>query len=302
MKGGGPAFTRIVKDFEQLVLVSRECLCDKGEGGEVDSQAIIEVKDQAFEIPPHGFNYHGTVSKKTDWQSVTKPTHFHPLTTTYSYSVNLSDHFDYHIAFLCCHVKSGSHWKRHSWSDDLILWPTPGLLSGDSPYSHLIWITTRSCSLSHSKPYLAFGHPREVSVSFSHSTTYSLLPYMIIAQTLCHPVRRQSQFRHAHLVDALLSSLHSLWLVIITRHVLIIVSLFGTHLWLYILHWGGAWILTLCLHPKSSVQLKAYSLLIYLLLLLALLLLTLPLPFATGVVTWSSLWSISAKCRMAGLR
>ena len=131
------------------------------------------------------------------------------------------------------------------------------------------------------KPYLTLGHPQEVSVSFSHSTTYSLLPYTIVAQPLCHPVRRQSQFRHTHLVDALLSSLHSLWLVIITKHVLIIVSLFGMHLWLYILHWGGARILTLCLHPKSSVQLKAYSLLTYLLLLLILWLLTSPLPFAT---------------------
>ena len=52
---------------------------------------------------------------------VTKPTHFHPLTTTYSYSLNLSNHFDYHITFLCYHVKSGSHWKGRSWSDDLIL-------------------------------------------------------------------------------------------------------------------------------------------------------------------------------------
>ena len=102
-----------------------------------------------------------------------------------------------------------------------------------------------------------------MSVSFSHSMTYSLLPYTLYAQSLCHPVRRQSQFRHAYLVDALLSSLHSLWLVIVTKLVIIIVSLFGTHLWLYILHWGGACILTLCLHPKSSVQLKAYSLLTY---------------------------------------
>ena len=132
------------------------------------------------------------------------------------------------------------------------------------------------------KPYLTPGHPREVSVSFSHSMTYSLLPYTVVAQTLCHPVRRQSQFRHSHLVDALLSSLRSLWLVIITKHVLIIVSLFGTHLWLYILHWGGAQVLTLCLHPKSSVRLKALLLPPYLLYLLTLWLLTSPLPFATG--------------------
>ena len=131
------------------------------------------------------------------------------------------------------------------------------------------------------KPYLAFRHPREVSVSFSHSTAYSLHPYTLAAQTLCHPIGRQSQFRHTHSVDALLSSLHSLLLVIITKHVLIIVSLFGTHLCLYILALGGARILTLCLHPKSSVRLKAYSLLTYLLLLLILWLLTSPLPFAT---------------------
>ena len=51
---------------------------------------------------------------------VTKPTRFYPLTTTYSYSTNLSDHFDYHITFLCYHVKSDSYWKGRSWSDDLI--------------------------------------------------------------------------------------------------------------------------------------------------------------------------------------
>ena len=118
------------------------------------------------------------------------------------------------------------------------------------------------------KPYLPFGHPREASVSFSHSTAYSLHPCTFAARTLCHPTGGQSQFRHTHSVDALLSSLRSLLLVIVTIHVLIIVSLFGTHLCLYILALGGARILTLCLHPKSSVRLKAYSLLTYLLLLL----------------------------------
>ena len=39
--------------------VSREHLHDKGEGGEVDSWAVIEVKHQAFEVPPHCFNDHG---------------------------------------------------------------------------------------------------------------------------------------------------------------------------------------------------------------------------------------------------
>ena len=86
------------------------------------------------------------------------------------------------------------------------------------------------------------------------------------------------------MVDALSGSLHSLLLVIITKHVLIIVSLFGMHLWLYILHWGGACILTLCLHPKSSVQLKPLLLPLYLLYLLTLWLLTLPLPFATPLL------------------
>ena len=131
------------------------------------------------------------------------------------------------------------------------------------------------------KPYLAFGHPREVSVSFSHPTAYSLHPYALAAQTLCHPIRRQSQFRHTHSVDALLSSLHPLLLVIITKHVLIIVSLFGLHLCLYILALGGARILTLCLHPKSSVRLKTLLLLHHLLYLLTPWLLTSPLPFAT---------------------
>ena len=131
------------------------------------------------------------------------------------------------------------------------------------------------------KPYLAFGRPREGTVSFSHTTTYSLLPYAIAARTLCHPIGRQSQFRHTHSVDALLSSLHSLLLVIITRHVLIIVSLFGMHLCLYILALGGARILTLCLHPKSSVRPKALLLPHYLLFLLTLWLITSPLPFAT---------------------
>ena len=120
-----------------------------------------------------------------------------------------------------------------------------------------------------------------MSVSFSHSTTYSLLPCTVIARTLCHPVGRQSLFRHAHSVDALLSSFRSLLLLIITKHVLIIVSLFGTHLCLYILTLGGAHILTLCLHPKSSVRLKTLLLLHYLLYLLTLWLLTSPLPFAT---------------------
>ena len=83
-------------------------------------------------------------------QFVMKPTHFYPLPTTYSYSTNLSDHFDYHIAFLCYHVKSGSCWKGRSWSGDLISLPTPWLLSGDSPHSHLIWVTTRSYPLPHS--------------------------------------------------------------------------------------------------------------------------------------------------------
>ena len=46
-------------------------------------------------------------------------------------------------------------------------------------------------------------------------------------------------------------------------------------------HLGGRWILTLCLHPKSSVQLKAYLYFYYLLLLFILWLLTSPLPFAT---------------------
>ena len=109
------------------------------------------------------------------------------------------------------------------------------------------------------KPYLAFRHPREVSVSFSHSMAYSLHPYTLFARTLCYPVGGQSQSRHAHSADALLSSLRSLLLVIVTKPVLIIVSLFGMHLCLYILALGGACILTLCLHPKSSVRLKAYS-------------------------------------------
>ena len=110
-----------------------------------------------------------------------------------------------------------------------------------------------------SKPYQALGHPREVSVSFSHSTTYSLLPYTITAQTLCHPVGRQSQFRHDHSFDALLSSLRSLWLVIITKHVLIIVSLFGTHLWLYILHWEEL-LSSLCVcTPNPVCDLSLYS-------------------------------------------
>ena len=133
------------------------------------------------------------------------------------------------------------------------------------------------------KPYLAPGRPREMSVSFSHSMTYSLHPDTLGTRTLRHPIGRQSQFRHAHLVDALSGSLRSLLLVIITKHVLIIVSLFGTHLWLYILHWRGAHILTLCLHPKSSVRLKPLLLPLYLLYLFTLWLLTLPLPFATKV-------------------
>ena len=118
----------------------------------------------------------------------------------------------------------------------------------------------------------------------SHSTAYSLLPYAINTQTLCHPVGRRSHFRHAHSVDTLLSSLRSLLLVIITKHVLIIVFLFGTHLCLYILALGGARILTLCLHPKSSVRLKPLLLPHYLLYLLTLWPLTSPLPFATAII------------------
>ena len=124
-----------------------------------------------------------------------------------------------------------------------------------------------------------------MSVSFSHSMAYSLHPYTLAARTLCHPIGRQSQFRHAHSVDALLSSLHSLLLVIITKHVLIIVSLFGMHLCLYILALGGARILTLCLHPKSSVRPKALLTPHYLLYLLTLWLFTSPLPFATGFIS-----------------
>ena len=35
---------------------------------------------------------------------VTKPTHFYLFSTLYSYSTNSSDHFAYHIVFLCYHV------------------------------------------------------------------------------------------------------------------------------------------------------------------------------------------------------
>ena len=184
--------------------------------------------------------------------TVTKPTHFYPLTTTYSYSPNLSDHFDYHIAFLCYHVKSGSYWKGRSWSDDLIMTHSWAPVRRQSLFPSYLSYNTFLPPFPF-KPYLTLRHPREVSVSFSHSTTYSLLPCMVIVQTLCHPIGRQSQFRHTHSIDALLSSLHSFLLVIITKRVLIIVSLFGMHLCLYILALGGARILTLCLHPKSSV-------------------------------------------------
>ena len=44
---------------------------------------------------------------------------------------------------------------------------------------------------------------------------------------------------------------------------------------------GRTMILTLCLHPKSSVRLKPYLLHLYLLFYLLVWLLTLPLPFAT---------------------
>jgi len=44
MKGSGPALVSIAMDLQQLVPVPREHLRDKGEGGKVNSQAIIEVK------------------------------------------------------------------------------------------------------------------------------------------------------------------------------------------------------------------------------------------------------------------
>ena len=135
------------------------------------------------------------------------------------------------------------------------------------------------------KPYLAFRHPQEsISLLFPLHGILSTTPTFATC-TLCHPVGRQSQFRHTHSVDALLSSLHPLLLVIITKHVLIIVSLFGMHLCLYILALGGACILTLCLHPKSSVRLKTLPLPLYLLSLLTTWLLTSPLPFATYYTT-----------------
>jgi len=45
MKSGSPALARIIKDPQQLVPVSRERLCDKGEGSKVNSWVIIEVKN-----------------------------------------------------------------------------------------------------------------------------------------------------------------------------------------------------------------------------------------------------------------
>ena len=53
---------------------------------------------------------------------------------------------------------------------------------------------------------------------------------------------------------------------------------------------GRTMVLTLCLHPKSSVRLKAYLYLYYLLLLLILWLLTSPLPFATVEACWLEVW------------
>jgi len=44
MKGSSPALASIVMDLCELVPVPRERLCDKGEGGKVNSWAIIEVK------------------------------------------------------------------------------------------------------------------------------------------------------------------------------------------------------------------------------------------------------------------
>jgi len=44
MKGSGLALASISMDLQQLVPVPRECLRDKGEGGKVNSRAIIEVK------------------------------------------------------------------------------------------------------------------------------------------------------------------------------------------------------------------------------------------------------------------
>jgi len=43
-KGSGPALASIAMDLQQLVPVPRERLRDKGEGGKVNSQVIIEVK------------------------------------------------------------------------------------------------------------------------------------------------------------------------------------------------------------------------------------------------------------------
>ena len=186
----------------------------------------------------------------------------------------------YHLPLLSCGVRlplegmllvRWPYLMTHSWAP-----------VGDSLYSHFIWVMTCSCPLPHSniiwlsdtlgKCQPPFPTPRHTLYILIHS----------LHELFATLWRRQSHFRHAHSVDALLSSLRSLLLVIITKRVLIIVSLFGTHLCLYILALGGACILTLCLHPKSSVWLKPLLLPPYLLYLLTLWLLTSPLPFATG--------------------
>ena len=67
MKGSGPAFARIIQDPYQLGPVCRKGLCDQGMGGEINSWAIIMVKNQSFEITPHCLNYH---SGSLSWDGV----------------------------------------------------------------------------------------------------------------------------------------------------------------------------------------------------------------------------------------
>ena len=103
---------------------------------------------------------------------------------------------------------------KHSWSDNLISWPTPRLLSGDSPCSHLILLINAFLPPFHSNPNNLSDTLRKCQSPFLTPWRTLYFPIHSMHNLFATLLGGRSQFRHTHLVD----TLFALFALFMTRY------------------------------------------------------------------------------------